>query len=177
MTAGQGVWQPEPGPTAAGWLGGTAGVTADDRLVRMDRFASVEAAGQWWEAVEIRLDGRPTVLETQDVTLQRAGDPAVARFVQVMRATVRDRERFEAVEERIGPRFLEQRPDFLGGFRLWFAGGSIVAVDYFRSEAEARAGEAKPMPDDLVAGFGEWQSLIAEPEWFDLTDPWLVTPV
>lgn len=52
-----------------------------------------------------------------------------------------------------------------------------MAVDYFRSEAEARAGEAKSIPDDLVAGFGEWQLLVAEPEWFDLTDPWLVTPM
>ncbi len=72
-----------------------------------------------------------------------------------MRATVRDRERFEAVEERIGPRFLEQRSDFLGGFRLWSAGGSLLAVEYFRSEAEARAGEAKPMPTsspDLASG-------------------------
>jgi hypothetical protein len=51
-----------------------------------------------------------------------------------------------------------------------------VAVDFFRSEAEAREGEQQEMPDDLQQRFGEWMALLADTEWFDLTDPWLAAP-
>jgi hypothetical protein len=43
------------------------------------------------------------------------------------------------------------------------------------SEAEARAGEQKELPDAVGARFTEWISLLADVEWFDLTDPWTVT--
>lgn len=93
-----------------------------------------------------------------------------------MRATVGDRERFETVEERTArdPSSNARLPRRLPALVRRRLPG---AVDHVRSEAEGRAGEAKPMPDDLVAGFGEWQLLVAEPKWFDVTDPWLVTPM
>ncbi len=52
----------------------------------------------------------------------------------------------------------------------------MVAVDYFRSEAEARAGESTEMPEELQAGFAEWMGLLSDHEWLDLNDPWLRMP-
>jgi hypothetical protein len=59
---------------------------------------------------------------------------------------------------------------------LWSGDTTVVALDYFSSEADARAGEAKPIPDDLAADFQEWQSFLVDTEWYDITDPWLRTP-
>lgn len=38
----------------------------------------------------------------------------------------------------ISPAFLELRPDVLAAYRAWPANDRVIAVDYFRSEAEAR---------------------------------------
>ena len=118
------------------------------------------------------------LLASRDVTSTPGTDPTGAGFVQVMRATVADRARLEAGEEAIGPAFRALRPDFLAGYRVWLAadGSRLVAVDFFTSEADARAGEAQEMPDDLRRLFGEWMSLLADVEWYDLTQPWLSGP-
>jgi len=48
---------------------------------------------------------------------------------------------------------------------------------YFTSEAEAREGERKEPPPELQAQMEEMQRLsIGEPEFFDLTQPWLYAP-
>ena len=40
------MWRQEIGPTAEGWLGGTYGVTDDDRFIGVVRFESKEAAAR-----------------------------------------------------------------------------------------------------------------------------------
>jgi hypothetical protein len=48
---------------------------------------------------------------------------------------------------------------------------------YFTSEADAREGEAKLPPAELQAQMEEMGSLsVGEPEFIDLTDPWIVSP-
>src|SRR5205085_7190716 len=118
----------------------------------------------------------PVVLETADVTLHGGQGWETARFVQLMRAQVRDRRRFEAIEDEITPQFMQLRPDMLAAYRAWLPDGSVAAIDYFTFEGEARAGEQKQMPDVLGEGFKEWMSLLDDVEWFDLPDPWTVTP-
>lgn len=178
-------WHRELAPGAAGWLGSTGGITTDGRFVLAVRFTSQEAArsgsgrserAAWWSRTRACLHGTEVFLETTDVNVVHEDDPDAAGFVQVMRAHVRDRRRLEAIEAEIGPAFRELRPDLLGAYRAWFPDGTLAAVDYFRSEAEARAGEAKEMPDALRAGFGEWMSLLEGTEWHDLVDPWLAAP-
>lgn len=162
-----------------GWFGSAGGVTTDGRLVLSAAFESpeaAEAAGSWWSALEGELESPTVVLETEDVAVVSVKPPTGAGFVQLMRAAVRDRERLEAVEAEIGPAFIEHRPDFLEGNRLWFDDGTLVALDYFSSEAEARAGEAKPLPEVLATGFQQWFSLLVDPEWYDLTNPWIAGP-
>lgn len=179
-------WATDLTPGTAGLIGATGGVTTDGRTILIARFESQDAArgnperpeqGSWWaETVAGALAGRPEVLETADVTLHGGKGWEAARFVQVMRARVRDRRRFEAIEGELTPRFMQLRPDLLAAYRAWFPDGSVAAIDYFTSEAEARAGEQKELPDAVGARFKEWMSLLADVEWFDLIDPWTVTP-
>jgi hypothetical protein len=176
-------WATDLTPGAAGLIGATGGVTTDGRAILIARFESQDAARgsaerpeQWAETVAGALAGRPEVLETADVTLHGGKGWEAARFVQVMLAQVRDRRRFEAVESELAPRFMQLRPDLLAAYRAWFPDGSVAAIDYFTSEAEARAGEQKELPEMVGARFKEWMSLLDDVEWFDLTDPWTVTP-
>ena len=178
-------WERELAAGAQGWLGSTGGVTPDGRFVLVHRFDSAEAAGAsserpahqaWWSMTEAALEGPPTRLQTGDVAVVHAQQPAVSGFAQVMWTRVKDRARFEELEAAFTTSFIELRPDFLAGYRAWFPNGSVAAVDYFRSEAEARAGEAREMPDQLAAGFEEWMSLMEGTEWYDLPDPWLAAP-
>ena len=50
---------------------------------------------------------------------------------------------------------------------------SCVEVNYFTSEAEARAGEKQEMPPELQATFVEFQDVMANTEFLDLSDPQL----
>ena len=165
---------------AAGWLGSTGGMTADGRAVMVSRFVGRQSAATAVseEAAAGECLVHPlSVSETDDVTVVDAGgDQAGAGFVQLMRATVADRERFEALEAEIGPAFAEFRPDFLAGYRAWFPDGTMAALDYFRSESEARAGEAREMPATLREGFSQWLSLVQGAEWYDLLRPRIAFP-
>ncbi len=178
-------WATDLAPGAAGFAGATGGVTPDRRIVLIACFESEHAAranaerpeqDRWWAETVTGALADPEVLETADVTLHGEQGWETARFVQVMRAQVRDRRRFEAIEDEITPQFMQLRPDLLAAYRAWFPDGSVAAIDYFTSEAEARAGEHKEMPDVLGERFREWMSLLDDVEWFDLADPWTVTP-
>lgn len=178
-------WEAELAPGAAGWLGSSGGVTSDGRFALAFRFASAEGARAstrrpehqaWWSDTRASLDGAAHLVETDDVTAVGGADPAPAGFVQMMRSRVQDRGRFEAVEARIAPAFVSLRPDFVCGFRAWFPDGTLAAVDHFRSEAEARAGEAMELPDEVRAGHQEWLSLLEGTEWLDFSDPFVAQP-
>jgi hypothetical protein len=164
-------WATDLAPGTAGFAGATGGVTTDGRAVLVARFESEHAARATGALADV-----PELLETADVTLHGGRGWESARFVQVMRARVRDRRRFEAIEGELTPQFMQLRPDLLAAYRAWLPDGSVAAIDYFTSEAEARAGEQKEMPDVLGKRFREWMSLLDDVEWFDLADPWTATP-
>jgi len=48
-----------------------------------------------------------------------------------------------------------------------------VEVAYFKSEAEARAGEKKEPPAALADAKGQFEALMANVEFIDLNEPWL----
>jgi hypothetical protein len=178
-------WTTDLAPRMAGFIGATGGVTTDDRAVLIARFESAHTArthaeqpdqGSWWPETVTGALADPQVLETAEVTLHGGKGWEQARFVQVMRAQTRDRHRFEALETEMTPLFMQLRPDLLAAYRAWFPDGSVAAIDYFTSEADARAGEQKEMPDVLRERFREWMSLLDNLEWFDLTNPWMTTP-
>jgi hypothetical protein len=174
-------WQQELRPGAIGYLGLTAGVTADGRSVAVVRFedeASARANAErpeqtaWFEGMAKLYDGEPTFAESSDVTEWMGGGSNDAGFVQVMKSTGVDRAQVERMDAAFEP-FADQRPDLLGGLRIWTGPDSCVDVAYFTSEEEARKGEQAEMPDEMKELMGEFEEGMGEIEYLDLTDPQL----
>jgi hypothetical protein len=69
------------------------------------------------------------------------------------------------------------RPDVIGSVTVGHEGGSYTLAFYFTSEQAARDGESKQPPPRLKAQMEELDQLnIGEPEFLDLTRPWLYSP-
>ena len=180
-------WKAEVAPGADGWLGSTGGVTADGRLVAMVRFESEEAAqrnsdrpeqGAWWTGMAACFDGDPVFHNSTWVQVDQPGDPDAAGFVQVMQGRTKDLERGrELMNSDSDVDWNEFRPDILGTLMVNYEDDGWAMAIYFTSEADARAGEQKPPPPEMAEAMAELESLaIGETEYFDLTDPWLMSP-
>ena len=180
MAAGE-AWQSEVRPGAIGYLGVTAGVTADGKaftLVRFEDEASARAnsarpeQGAWFEKhLATAYDAPPTFTESSDTTDFLGGGSDDARFVQVMKVSGANRaelERLDAVFEK----FAGDRPDILGGIRVWTGQDTCVDVVYFSSEADARKGESTPPPAELEEAMGDFAAM-GDVEFLDLVDPQL----
>jgi hypothetical protein len=177
-------WQHELRPGAIGYLGTTAGVTDDGRFVVLARFASEEAAhrnsqrteqGNWWAETEKCLDS-VAFLESAAVDTFFGGGNDKAGFVQVMRGQVKDPQKLEELGRRkdeIEAALGRARPDVIGDVMLVTGDGTYLEAIYFNSEAEARAGEAQPLPDDMVALMEEYMAAVTIDEYLDLKNPWL----
>jgi hypothetical protein len=175
-------WAAELRPGAAGFLGGTTGVTDDGRFVIVVRFADEAAAKAnaarpeqtaFWQDGQKLIDGEPRFRETSDTSLLFDGGSDKAGFVQVMEGKVADRAKAESMET---PELLAQlrtaRPDLLGGVTAWFDGGEYVQVAYFTSEADARKGESN---DEFSEQQQEFGAAWGEMTFTDLKDPILTS--
>lgn len=163
------LWQEELRPGAAGYLGVTAGVTADGRSIAIVRFESKEAAeansarpeqGEWFAGMAKLYDGEPSFTESTDVTTMLGGPSTEAGFVQIMKVDGADRasvDRMDAAFETFAP----ERADLLGILRVWTGSSSYVEAAYFTSEAAARAGEQQPVPAEFEPLMAEFQTLNA----------------
>src|SRR5688572_14894709 len=94
-------WDQELRPQASGYLGGTAGVTADGKFIALARFESEDAAkansdspeqGKWWEETSQYLED-PMFHDCREVTLSNGGGSDEAGFVQVMQGKSTDVEK------------------------------------------------------------------------------------
>jgi hypothetical protein len=177
-------WEKDLAPGAEGWLGSTAGVTADGRLVALARFESEEAAqrnsdrpeqGEWWAEVAKLLDGEATFRNSVNVMPDLRGDPDQAGFVQVMQGQQGpDPKRAQELMNQNSDEWAAFRPEVLGSLGIAHPDDTWTMVLYFTSEADAREGERKEPPAELQAQMEEMNKLsVGEPEYFDLKDPWL----
>jgi hypothetical protein len=176
-------WQAELRPGAVGFLGTTAGVTEDGVGVAIARFETAAAAkanseraeqSAWWSETEQCFDGPVSFTDSEDVEEFLAGGSDDAGFVQVMKtAGGPDRTRMKDIDERFAEHAGTWRPDLIGGLRIWTGGTSTVEVNYFTSEAEARANENKEPPAELAELFADYSDVIADTEFLDLREPWL----
>jgi hypothetical protein len=176
-------WQRELRPGAIGYLGVTAGVTADGRTIAIVRFADEASAranaarpeqGAWFEGVAKLYDGEPAFTESSDVTEWMGGGSDDAGFVQVMKSTAVDRAQIEKMDAAFEPH-TGLRPDLLGGLRIWTGPDSCVDVAYFTSEKDARKGEQTELPDEMKQLMSEFEGApgMGETEYLDLTSPQL----
>lgn len=180
-------WTQDLAPGATGWLGTTAGVTADGQLFAAARFASVDEArsnsdrreqGEWWAEFTKHFDGEVTVHDCPNVELWLSGGSDDAGFVQVMQFDILDRDAARRVTEAMSKMTSEDigRSDVLGSTIAWHGDADAATqVVYFTSEAEARQGEAAggPEADERMA---DMAAAFAEPRYLDITDPWLYSP-
>ncbi len=176
-------WQAELRPGAAGYLGSTSGVTDDGVAFAIVRFESEAAAkansdraeqGAWWSETEKCFDGPVSFIDSDDVEQFLDGGSNDAGFVQVMKSPAApDRAVVKDLDERFAQHAGTWRPDLIGGLRIWTTDHSTVEVNYFTSEADARANEKKEPPAELVELFVKYADLMANTQYLDLHDPWL----
>lgn len=177
-------WVEALAPGAEGWLGLTGGVTEDGRFLVTARFASEEAArrnsdradqDQWWAETSKLLDD-VAFHDCADVETLLGGGSDEAGFVQVMHGRVRDVDRLKELNAEAETMLREHRPDILGLTGAYADDGTCTEVVYFTSEARARENEAKEPPADVAARLEEMMSLIGDLTYYDLKDPWLLSP-
>ena len=179
-------WIEELAPGAIGWLGTTAGVTDDGTFIALARFESESAArrnsdrpeqDKWWGEVSQAFSGDPTFQNSVAVDVDTPGDPDTAGFVQVMQGHTSNPDRARELMQQNPEAFHAFRPDILGSLSVDHEGGAFTTAIYFTSEAEARAGEKKELPEEMRAVFEEMNSLaVGEVTFLDLKEPWLYSP-
>jgi hypothetical protein len=179
-------WMEQLAAGATGWLGSTAGVTEDGRFIALARFESEQAArrnsdrpeqNQWWTETSKLFTGEVTFRDSSDVTVDVAGEPDRAGFVQVMQGRGSDPERAKELMAQNPDEWAAFRPDIIGSVAVGHEGGAYTMAMYFTSEQAAREGERKEPPPELKAQMEEMDKLsVGEPEFFDLKQPWLSSP-
>src|SRR5207248_987608 len=115
-------------------------------------------------------DGDVSFTGSSDITQLLGGGSDDAGFVQVMKVTGVDRAQVERLDKTFEG-FADQRPDLLGLTRIWTGPKSYVEAAYFRSEAEARAGEQAELPAEMQAMMAEFEQVMTNTEFIDLLDP------
>lgn len=116
-------------------------------------------------------------MASDDVTPAGFCAPPQAGFVQLMLATVRDRAVVQRLEEETADGFARWRPDAVGAYRVWLPGKRMLAVDYFTSEEEARAGERREPPPEVTEAMPRWFEQMRDVQWFDLQQHWIARSV
>lgn len=179
-------WAQELAPDATGWLGTTAGVTAEGQFIAIARFVNEDAArhnsdraeqDQWWAQTSKLFTDEPTFRDSTEVDVDLHGEPDEAGFVQIIQGRSSDPARARELMSENPEPWVAFRPDILGTVGAGHAGGAYTAILYFTSEADAREGEAKEPPAELQAQMEEMGKLeVGEPTFLDITEPWLYSP-
>jgi hypothetical protein len=176
-------WAQEVAPDAPGWLGTTAGVTADGKFIALARFESEAEArrnsdrpeqDRWWAETSKLFTGLPIFRDSSNVMIDVTGDPDKAGFVQVMQGRGSDPDRARELMGEHSDEWAKFRPEMLGSVGAEHVGGAYTMAMYFTTEEEAREGERKEPPPELKKQMDEMNALsIGMPEFFDLKEPWL----
>jgi len=177
-------WERDLGPGAAGWLGGTYGITGDGMLVAVVRFESAEAARRnsarpeqaaWWQVMERCFAGPVSFHDCDDVMLLLGGGSDEAGFVQIIQGRLRDRDRMHALAGQSGELASRYRPDVIGATIAIDDSGFFTQTIAFTSEQEARAAEKQEMPADAARVLAEERSLLDDVRFLDLHQPWFAS--
>lgn len=177
-------WASDVAPSASGWLGTTAGVTAGGAFVALARFESEEDArrnsdrpeqGQWWDQTSKLFDGEVTFRDSIEVDEFLRGGSDDAGFVQVITGQARDVDRMKELNKQY-KQYADLRPDLIGGVIALHEDKLFTQAAYFTSEAEARAAEGQEPAEEVKAVLDEENDLIQSIAYIDLEEPWLYAP-
>jgi hypothetical protein len=171
-------WPAELKPGATGYLGCTWGIAADGTGVIAARFASADDAkhnadrpeqGEWWRSMEPAI-GDATFQDCATVDTFMGGGSDAAGFVQVIRGRVKNETEARTMMDEAQEQLRSARPDILGGIIAWHGdGGGFTQLMYFRSEADAHAGERDLAESDVDERYREMMA--TPPTFVDLTEP------
>jgi hypothetical protein len=175
-------WPADMGTSATGWLGNTAGVSADGGFVLLMRFRSEEASlitsdlpeyGRWWQLCRQHLTTPPVFTPSTNITGILGGGSDQAAAVQITRgraALGRLRDSLRQLES-IAP---DERSSLIGGIVAWHEDDRFTEALYFTSQDPARFQVQGTTPlGRFVAGHA---SSIEDASVVDLPDPWLTSP-
>ena len=178
------LWHAEIGPAAEGWLGGTYGVTDDNRFIGVVRFESKEAAvrnsarpeqGAWWATTQKSFDGEVTFHDCDEVALFLDGGSDDAGFVQIIQGRVSDPAPFRTFMHQPMDGLRSVRPEIIGGSFALSPDGHFTETVAFRNEAEARESESKEMPEDVGKAWEDAMALMQDVTYMDLRHPWFAS--
>jgi len=176
-------WEQEIKPSAIGYLGSTAGVTADGEFIALARFESEDAAransdspqqSAWWEETSRYVED-PMFHDCTLVDLMNDGGSDAAGFVQIIQGKTKDVDKARSLDSASQDQMRDMRPDVIGGVVAWHPqNGRYTNAIYFTSEAEARKNERESSSSPEFQKFmEEWGALSdGEPKFLDITDPW-----
>ena len=175
------LWEQTIADGADGWLGSTSGVTDDGTSVAVVRFETREQADAnsarpeqdaWWRETSGCFDGEPSFTNYDDAFEWLGGGSDDAGFVQVMRGRVSDAEGFRTFSQQPMDGLSEMRPEIIGGTVGIADDGDFTQTIYFTSEAEAREGEKKEMPEDVQRELQQAMGDMGDITYLDLRQPW-----
>jgi hypothetical protein len=178
-------WVRDLSAGAIGWLGSTAGVSADGTGIALARFESADAArrnserpeqDQWWAETTKLFDGDVSFHDCSQVHLFGRGGSDDAGFVQIMQGRYTDPAKAVELLQRSEQPLRELRSDVIGGALCLHGDGGFTQAVYFTSESEARVGERKQPPPEAQAWLDEGAAITTDLTFYDLTDPWLHSP-
>ena len=175
------IWEQTLADGADGWLGTTGGVADDGTFVAVARFASREQADAnsarpeqdaWWRETASCFDGEVAFSDYDDAFAWLGGGSDDAGFVQVMRGRVGDADGFRKFSQQPMDGLNEMRPEIIGGTVAIADDGDFTQTIYFTSEAEAREGEKKEMPEDVQRDMERAMGEMKDLAYYDLRQPW-----
>lgn len=179
-------WDQQLKPAAKGFLGSTAGVTANGEFIALARFEDEAAARansdraeqrDWWGQTSQHLED-PMFHDCTLVDLINAGGSDDAGFVQVIQGKVTDVDQARELDKAMQDQLSRVRPDVIGGIVAWHPqNGRFTNAMYFSSEAEARAKENEtPNAPEFEKYMSEYQAISdGDPKYLDITEPWYST--
>lgn len=178
------LWREEIGPTAEGWLGGTYGITDDNTFIGVVRFESKDAAarnsarpeqGDWWARTQESFEGDVTFHDCDEVATFLDGGSDDAGFVQVIQGRVSDPAPFRTFMNQPMDSLRAARPEIIGGSFALAPDGHFIETVAFLSEAAAREGENKEMPEDVGKAWEDAMALMQDVTYLDLRHPWFAS--
>jgi hypothetical protein len=174
-------WQEEGANGAAGYLGGTYGVTDDGNFLGVIRFASRDEAmansarpetNAFAERMAALMDGPVEFHDCDDVTTMLDGGSDDAAFVQVIRGHVDDPGPAKALANDTGD-LQSMRPEIIGGTLAIAGDGTYFQTVYFTDEESARKGEQMEPPEEVREVL---TTMMDGATYFDLHQPWYSSP-
>jgi hypothetical protein len=177
-------WRDRLESGAEGFLGGTYGITDEGEFIGVVRFDSKQSADRngarpeqdaWWAATKECFDGEATFHDCNDVVLMMDGGSDDAQFVQIIQGQLSDPAKFRDFMSRPMDTLHQARPEILGGTIAIDDTGFFTQTIAFRTESEARKGEAKEMPAEMREEMEQLSAMTRDVSYHDLHHPWFET--